>query len=315
MSEHQSPNPDQLEGNRDRAVDMAYAKKPYWELMAEAKNLQADDAVELLDQLENQPMEQAGELYDQQNPVTPEAEQSGDFLSSPEAIREFVDKNSVSVTVAARDFETRLHMNNGAHRKPRLKEVGDLMKQFLRDEAPVLNGGDLGKYESINASEVITIAPLHELYDPNSMSGLNSKPGTKTRNEFARRATTLYFMSYQTNGRGSNTQYEFLTPDGRPGAMANYFMIMNAADGEQLQAAIQEKPQLARDLLATIMETQDLDKKGDNMKRVASEPVPDDAWAHPPYEAWKEQNGGVNRIALRTSVDTPPEQCEIIEFN
>jgi len=87
-----------------------------------------------------------------------------------------------------------------------------------------------------------------------------------------------------------------------PGVKTSYHLFMSPTNAADLETAVRETPRLVHELTDTLMQ----DTFGITPK----------TWKElgPQYEAWKDLNGGVNRIAVRNGIGDTANKADILEF-
>lgn len=97
--------------------------------------------------------------------------------------------------------------------------------------------------------------------------------------------------------------YETVTPYYRPvvGNIIKLRMMLPKSEADKLREMIESQPDVVRKLIEKLMTEKFQSKEGWERSR-------------PPYETWREANGGVSRIALRDSLVASAEDSKVIEF-
>lgn len=150
----------------------------------------------------------------------------------------------------------------------------------------------LEKIKANNVAEVLTFTNLENSKYYGAIPGHRGAVGS------------VVILSYETTiGQGyAGKQYQQGTAQ-VPGIQTKYHLFMEAKRAAELQESIANDPQIIHTLTDTMMR----DVFG----------IKEETWKKlgPQYEAWKELNGGTNRIAIRNGMDIPAEQSKIIEFS
>lgn len=87
----------------------------------------------------------------------------------------------------------------------------------------------------------------------------------------------------------------------RTGNVIRLRMMLPKSEADQLQAMLEEQPDIMRELLE---------------KLITEKFQAQEAWenSRPPYEVWKEDSGGVSKIAIRDGLRVSAEDSKILEF-
>jgi len=142
------------------------------------------------------------------------------------------------------------------------------------------------QFAAQGVSEIVTIHPLRETfsaYDKDSSHAIEK----------------AVQISYQTVS-GSGTPYKH--NDKVTGNSLSVGMVLPESRVQEFEQVVHENPSIMRELAEVVM-----------TERINA----GESWeaARPPYEEWKQFNGGVNRIALRHSVIETPEQSQVLTYS
>ncbi len=330
MSEQSPSYPtDQRIDNQDLALEMAWAQKPHWEVEKTAREqglLDIAEQVGISGPLAAKTVEESF-VNSSVEISEPETNDTVESMWSPERIKEFVEKHSVGAVISTSMFEHRLRTPGNAHRADQAKHFIDLFRQFLSQDL----AGSLGVVDDEEAqvfsregiSELVTIVPIAAL-------AAQHKEGYILRSGLADRLQGQSVFLYKTMTRGSSSYEEAQREQyGRSGRFTSFAMLINSDEVAELTDQIQHRPEMVRDIMDTVAADPHLDSNDGHQNRDGNTNTGRkiaDYWSgenpntkksitsRPPYDRWKEINGGVNRIALRTDVTTGPEEAIVLEF-
>jgi hypothetical protein len=129
---------------------------------------------------------------------------------------------------------------------------------------------------------------------------------------------TYFVLEYKTIRQSGN--YVFKDGVGRPGDHLSGALVINGKEtAEKLWKAIESNPGVARQAVIAMMGASNLSKGSSSLHRndmkdpliMSKEQQKQEL---PPWSDWKEENGGVNRMALRKSLNASPSKCIVKEF-
>jgi hypothetical protein len=196
-------------------------------------------------------------------------------------------------------------------REPILQALGN----FESDMSPDQKRDEEKRFNDLGVAEVASLIPAETFFgDPNAagFSIIEYKTLVKGQDKYIYDPQTLPARRAQRRAQG----------DSRKPRGGQYFGFRIAAESDEAQKVwetLQQEPQLVRELADMMVmdpELQDISQLGQGLSD-ANRGNFQQKWqeqVRPPYDEWKEANGGVNRMAFRASPDQAPEQCEIAEF-
>jgi hypothetical protein len=318
------------------ASDMASEQKPYWEDARSAKELgkslelkesamaigEAVLAIETRGINAVQGIED-GWVDTSESAATQEATRHSpevkESIWSPEHIKEFVGNHTMSAVISSTLFDHRIRSKNAGHRT--LADRGQYkIAEFLREELAgslAIVGEESQGFSEKGVSEVVTVVPMNSLTQDGE-AGYQARRGLATKF-----GSKNYIMMYKTMTRSGPFNDAQQEQYGRPGRYATFNVILTHEEVEPLLAQIQERPEIVRDIMDRLASSGDLDASKGSYRDSAtgSGQTIAQQWngeggqkARPPYDMFKEMNGGINRIALRTDLNTGPDEAQILEF-
>ncbi|HSW37587.1 MAG TPA: hypothetical protein VLG37_04450 [Candidatus Saccharimonadales bacterium] len=175
-------------------------------------------------------------------------------------------------------------------------------------------------YAAAGVSEVVTllepateVVKLSDMYDYRTVkSTLKSLSRQRLEDESIK--VVLYKIV-------TEKPYEYRDPHGRGGAQSEFSIALPATKADELYQAMVKDPELARKIYEAMI------LKALSKRMYEAQPVlpagyslegdtPEEVWAgrRPPYDEWKATNGGVNRMAFRSSVLVAPGNSMIVEY-
>jgi hypothetical protein len=296
MSEHDSG---QIE-DKKLAEEMAYAENPYRELAADALR-QADEAADAVQQVQGTEKMQ-----------TKQAETRN---ISPERLSEILRNSAVSAYgwfssrgVPDDKYEGISRFSSAAS-EPVV--MGEAARSFTKREL-------LGEFLHQRITEVVTVRspkrvipvrrakPTSYKPDENLAAidyevSTDGKDSVIIKNQLRQKDPATYralSYSYFANSPKSGKPLQVPKAD-----IFRMSIFLPESDAQELVQAIQGDTQTIRDTVDLAMR-----------QEIEASEMWDEDGVRPPYEDWKELNGGVNRIALRDDMKKGPEQREILEF-
>ena len=342
MSEaNPAPRPNELIHNPDLVWDMAHAQKPYWEdarLLSESGEpigLSATGRAIAVSAIKNSGIEAVQTLQDNwvepsSEPSSPAQERVGEealtnqeTLWSPEKIKEFVADHTAGACICTNMFDHRVRSKGGRHRTLSQRgkyELSEFITKDLGGSLTAVGDEESKQFSEAGISELITVVPTNTLIESGSH-------GYESRTHLASKFNEDSFMIfYKTMTRGG----KFDTQDGpdgsRPGRYTTFTMLVKKAEAVEFMEQLKQRPEMVRDVMDSVVNSEYLDYKKDLSKqdgKTGSGTSIAQYWSgdsrsgrpsRPSYDKFKEINGGVNRIALRTDLNAGPNQAEILEF-
>jgi hypothetical protein len=170
-------------------------------------------------------------------------------------------------------------------------------------------------FEGKNISEVMTIVKPAD-FDP-TRGKKRDVPQTKYEALARLSAAQLsgepaWVVNYAI---ASGDKYKYLedptSPDTSRKAGLDCVAVMRESDARELMSAVQQDPTLGRQLADVMI--MNPDALNDATRAGYAPTLHWDAY-RPPYEQWREQNGGFERLALRTASSQGPDEAQILEF-
>lgn len=347
-----APQPDQLVHNQDLAWDMAHAQKPYWEDAQKLHNTaEAIGLSETARLVATAAIHEAGvnvvKAIDENWPPSVVAEEvsksaipelSPDKVWTAEEVRDFSLKHFATLSTYFNAFKRHLHSPSAVHRVFRQKGREDKLNLLVALGSTMgVNSEESKLFVKAGYSETVTIVPLSELASKDNPDGYRIDPALLE-------IKGGYVLMYKTNTRISGNDQGVYSDasvqareerraagakiDSRPGQYVSMNMLIYTKDeAEELEAQIRKNPQMVRDIMETLVLSNELDElnvlKGAHFDastqdgKLQSGGTVAERWeidCRPPYERWKEVNGGVSRIALRTNITDGPDKSESLEF-
>lgn len=265
-------------------------------------------------------------MVDKESDATPED------IWSPEQIEEFVKSNLFGVAIYTNRFEHRILSKDSLHRTLVQRGQADLdrfIKEDLAGSLSIVNEQETAEYVPEGISELVTLVPWQDLAGQ-TKNGYSSKSGLASR-------VPGYVLMYKTLTRGLDPStgkniYDEAQQEGhntRYGTYTTFNVPLTKEQAAELLGQIRQRPEVVRDIMEALALSGGLDDKyGKYTDSVSTNGLTmSEFWngtgqehrkrpivSRPPYEAWAEVNGGINRIALRTDINAGPDQAEILEF-
>lgn len=299
-----SPYPNRIE-NPNLAEVMAFAEKPHRELAIQAAETAGKEYLAQTQQSLDQALE-IGSTTENKESIS--AERIGEILhNSGILVYGWFDGSSIP-------------------EQKREAYGGQFMRLFNQPElhmtamSKVSPNEDLGRFLIHRITEVVTIRDLYKDVTMKQANPYTYKPDEPVMivdyelsliGKDSRALDTLKkedYMQLKNEYQGATS-----TPKGVKGLPANdnlkVRIYMATSDAGEFVNAVRQNPQTVRDAVDIAMRQEiEADKNWDELG------------GRPPYEKWKELNGGINRIALR--YESPekddhrkgPEESEILEF-
>ncbi len=301
MLEDENPVPPTVISDPALATDMAYGEKPYRELEAHAKELGVEHVAKQMDIQATEAAKAIVEGYipDPANSTEVQTSETAAVIEAPSAEKKISPER---LSEMIRDSAVGTHAWMSAREIPADKKdgtssettVGTSKKiRELTDETLGRSVGLLKQFEAHSVSEVITIQEM-------GGSMKFAKPDTTKPDE------PVVMVGYQTtNRRQLYEEVKYPQPMARGGAGTGNSMLtclfMPKSAAVELVNAMQTDPAIIREAVDVAMRQEvEASTTWDQMK--------------PPYDKWREINGGVDRIALRNSFEADTNQAQILEF-
>jgi hypothetical protein len=171
-----------------------------------------------------------------------------------------------------------------------------------------LNGSSMnewsGKFSSQGVAEAVTVAKLEDMTD--HYLDLAKYAGMQMDEE------PVYAVQYATLSNGdASDRYRYEDRGGRPNAFEGFVMLLPESAAKELEVGLKESPVKARELFGILAENPEADISGGSYKKGL---LQEHGVMRAPFGQWRQQDGGVSRMAFRTASNQGPSQAEIIEF-
>lgn len=279
------------------AEHMAYAEKPYQELASQARAMGVGHVADEMATHANNAsywvaQEATVQTTEQADPAnTVEQEASAEL--GREEIKNILEYSAASAhlslhssndNINIKGIENMSGLNTLTHNTDKRSFIGKLpanVQQASEDEWPTESFTESG------VPEIITV----NTYDNKFVGNSHPKAGEK-----------LSVLVYQTDSaKNGKYQQQYRDDRGRPGCIFSAAIAMPESDAIRIIEATKDKPETIHDVMDVYMR----DILGAQ-----------EGWdkSKPPYDAWKEMNEGVGRIAIRTDAHHGPEQSDIVEY-
>jgi hypothetical protein len=167
-----------------------------------------------------------------------------------------------------------------------------------------------GRFNGLGVAEVVSLIPAETFFNNPKVAGfsvLEYKTLVKGQDK--------YIYDPQTH----LTRREQRSRKPRGGQYFGYRVVAKTDEVQEIWQTLRQDPQVVRNLADMMVMDPELIEGNASYKPLsdANRRHFQEKWqrqVRPPYDDWKEVNGGVNRVAFRSSPDQTPEQCEIVEF-
>lgn len=164
-------------------------------------------------------------------------------------------------------------------------------------------------------AEVVTITPAADLIADNEINSLYTRDLEPV--EGGEPLAVVEYSTLSGKGRYPYDRYSDpkILPERRGGQTSlRWVMVLPESTAAELRTAIIEDPDLVRLMSEAIVTNPDA--RGILSREDSPNPITRELWerSRPPYEAWKDINGGVERIALRDGRSQPANEARILEF-
>jgi hypothetical protein len=264
--------------------------------------------------------EQKNALYSEEQAKYPKAEDKEDVVNpeqlsmTPERLKEIADNSLYAAMPYANSMLDLAYSPSGESNVRQLEPIFHGLKQW----SPMEDVGTTFVQEG--APEVVTIAKAED-FDFSKGMGFSKAHDPEIRRTLAgsswqigeQRGEKYYVLQYATTTEDSDGRQKYPYKDrGDTGRNTefSYAMLLPESQARELEAAMKIDPSLARQLGdILVFNTKTVGANSDRIRSLWQDPK-----FKPPYDKWRQINGGVNRMAFRTASNQTAEQAQIVEF-
>jgi hypothetical protein len=325
MDEHYGPSQIQ---NEFKAVDPKHA--------AERSNHLAKRAVQRA--MHDLELVEAGAEFDERGHLHPTSEQKSVLYSNEEQARhsnaqdkeDVISPEQFSMTperlkeIAYNSFYAAMPYANGMKDlaysplgEKNVRQLGMIL-DGLKQWSPMEDVGVTFVQEGV--PEVVTVAKAED-FDFSKGAGFSKTRDPEIRRSLAgsswqigeQKGEKIYVLQYATATENPDGNQKYPYKDrGDTGRNTefSYAMLLPESQAREVEAAMKIDPSLARqlgDLL--VFNTKTVGNNSDRIRSLWQDPK-----FKPPYDKWRQINGGVDRMAFRTASNQTAEQAQIVEF-
>jgi hypothetical protein len=194
-----------------------------------------------------------------------------------------------------------------------LRDIFDGLKQRL----PLKKTGK--DFVEAGVAEVVTLAKPEDFDFSKGSGAANARDHqireflTNTPWQIGEHAgEEIYVLQYAITRKDAEgkIKYEYKDQGAERDSDFNYTMLLPESQAKELAAAMQADPNLARKLGDVLVFNENaVGTYADKVRARWHDPQ-----YKPPYEVWREVNGGVSRMAFRTASDQSVEQATVVKF-